>query len=220
MYQTFHFKVLFLFCHQNHCIVRNNEFDNNLDVSKTFVEYLNGCGNKSNSTNNMDIQSVANNSKSGIGGNRDGNTTTSTTTYPQYRDLKGTGITGTQLQSTSSPSNPSSSSNGNVFPQMNQSNPPIRSEGKAITVFSQSDNSVLLKPDSIHLSLIFSDDCPITDNVSINNWTMLETLVIGNRCCSSTKSFEIRDCPQLKSIKMGNQSFKYSSTCYIFGIEL
>ena len=181
---------------------------------------MNGCGIKSKPTNNGGIHSVANNSKSGIGENRNGNASNSTTSEPQYRDFKGTGITGTQSQSTSNPSNPASSSNGSVFPQIDQSNPPIRSEGKTITIFSQSDISVLLKPDSTHSSLIFRDDCPITDNVSINNWTMLETLVIGNRCCSSTKSFEIRDCPQLKSIKVGQYSFKESSTCYIFGIEL
>ena len=163
---------------------------------------------------------MANNSKNSFGGRKDGNTATNTTTHPQYRDFKGTGITGTQSQSTSNPSNHASSSNGNVFPTMDRSNPPIRSEGKTITIFSQSDSSILLKPDSTHSSLIFSDDCPITDNVSINNWTMLETLVIGNRCCPKTKSFEIRDCPQLKSIKVGQYSFKDSSTCYIFGIEL
>ena len=184
------------------------------------MEYLNGCGIKSKPTNNGGIQSVDNNSKSGIGEKRNGSTTTSTTTEPQYRDLKGTGTSGTQSQSSSSPSNHASSSSGNVFPQMNQSNPPIQSEGKTITIFSQSDISVLLKPDSTHSSLIFSDDCPITDNVSINNWTMLETLVIGNQCCPKTGSFEIRDCPQLKSIRVGQYSFKESSTCYIFGIEL
>ena len=184
------------------------------------MEYLNGCGYKSKPTNNGGIQSVANNSKNSFGGRKDGNTATNTTTHPQYRDFKGTGITGTQSQSTSNPSNHASSSNGNVFPTMDRSNPPIRSEGKTITIFSQSDSSILLKPDSTHSSLIFSDDCPITDNVSINNWTMLETLVIGNRCCPKTKSFEIRDCPQLKSIKVGQYSFKDSSTCYIFGIEL
>ena len=90
---------------------------------------------------------------------------------------------------------------------------------KTITIFSQSDHSILSKPDSTHSSLIFRDDCDSFFNVSINKWTMLETLVIGNRCCPKTKSFEIRNCPQLKSIKVGNQSFKDSS-CYIFGIEL
>ena len=130
-----------------------------------------------------------------------------------------TGMNGTQPQSTSNPSNPASSSNGNSFPKMDQSNPPIQSEEKTITIFSQSDHSILLKPDSTHSSLIFRDDCDSFFNVSINKWTMLETLVIGNRCCPKTKSFEIRNCPQLKSIKVGNQSFKESS-CYIFGIEL
>ena len=180
---------------------------------------MNGCGNKSKPTNNSGIHSVASNSKSGIGGNRNGSTTTSTTTQPQYRDLKWTGMYGTQSQSTSNPSNPASSSNGNVFPKMDQTNPPIRSEGKTITIFNKSDNSVLSKPDSTHSSLIFRDDCESFIKVSINNWTMLETLVIGDRCCSKTKSFEIRDCPQLKSIKVGQYSFKDSS-CYIFGIEL
>ena len=180
---------------------------------------MNGCGYKSKPTDNGGIHSVASNSKSGNGENRNGNTTTNTTTYPQYRDFKGTGTGGTQSQSTSNPSNPASSSNGNVFPTMDRSNPPIRSEDKTITIFNQSDHSVLSKPDSTHSSLIFRDDCPITDNVSINNWTMLETLVIGNRCCPKTGSFEIRNCPQLKSIKVGKDSFKESS-CYIFGIEL
>ena len=183
------------------------------------MEYLNGCVNKSNPTNNGGIQSVANNSKNSFGENRDGSTTTSTTTQPQNRSLKGTGITGTQSQSTSNPSNPASNSNGNVFPTMDQSNPPIQSEEKAITIFNKSDHSILSKSDSTHSSLIFRDDCDSFFNVSINNWTMLETLVIGDRCCPKTKSFEIRDCPQLKSIKVGNQSFKESS-CYIFGIEL
>ena len=130
-----------------------------------------------------------------------------------------TGMNGTQPQSTSNPSNHASSSNGNSFPKMDQSNPPIRSEEKAITIFNKSDYSILSKPDSTHSSLIFRDDCDSFFNVSINNWTMLETLVIGNRCCSSTKSFEIRDCPQLKSIKVGQYSFKDSS-CTIKGIEL
>ena len=183
------------------------------------MEYLNECGNISNPTNNGGIQSVASNSKSGIGEDRNGNTATSTTTEPQYRDLKGTGTSGTPSQSTSNPSNPASSSNGNSFPKMDQSNPPIRSEEKAITIFNKSDYSILSKPDSTHSSLIFRDDCDSFFNVSINNWTMLETLVIGNRCCSSTKSFEIRDCPQLKSIKVGQYSFKDSS-CTIKGIEL
>ena len=191
-----------------------------LDVSKAFEEYLNGCGYKSNPTNNGGIQSVASNSKSGNGENRNGNTTTSTTTYPQYRDLKRTGTSGTQSKSTSIPLNHASSSNGNAFPKMDQSNPPIQSEEKAITIFSQSDHSILSKPDSTHSSLIFRDDCDSFFNVSINNWTMLETLVIGNRCCPKNKSFEIRDCPQLKSIKVGNQSFKDSSFCIIDSIEL
>ena len=39
-----------------------------------------------------------------------------------------TGMNGTQPQSTSNPSNPASSSNGNSFPKMDQSNPPIQSE--------------------------------------------------------------------------------------------
>ena len=180
---------------------------------------MNGCGNKSNPTNNGGIHSVASNSKSGIGEDRNGNTTTNTTTHPQYRDFKGTGITGTQSQSTSNPSNHASSSNGGVFPQMNQCNPPIQSEEKTITIFNKSDNSVLSNPDSTHSSLIFRDDCESFDKVNIRDWTMLETLVIGNWCCSKTKSFEIRNCPQLKSIKVGKQSFKDSS-CYIFGIEL
>ena len=183
------------------------------------MEYLNGCGNKSKPTNNGGIRSVANNSKNSFGEDRNGSTTTSTTTEPQYRDLKGTGTSGTQSQSSSSPSNHASSSSGNVFPQMNQSNPPIQSDEKTITIFNKSDYSILSKPDSTHLSLIFRDDCDSFFNVSINKWKMLETLVIGNRCCPKTKSFEIRDCPQLKSIKVGNQSFKESS-CYIFGIEL
>ena len=162
---------------------------------------------------------MASNSKNSFGENRNGNTTTSTTTEPQYRDLKGTGMSGTQSKSTPK-SNLASSSNGYFFPTIDESNPHTQSEGKTITIFNKSDHSILSKPDSTHSSLIFRDDCPITDNVSINNWTMLETLVIGNRCCSSTKSFEIRDCPQLKSIRVGQYSFKESSTCYIFGIEL
>ena len=181
---------------------------------------MNECGNKSNPTYNGGIQSVASNSKSGIGEKRNGSTATSTTTYPQYRDLKKTGMYGTPSQSTPNPSNPASSSNGNSFPKMDQSNPPIQSEEKTITIFNQSDHSILSKPDSTHSSLIFRDDCDSFFNVSINKWTMLETLVIGDRCCPKNKSFEIRDCPQLKSIKVGQYSFKDSSTCYIFGIEL
>ena len=180
---------------------------------------MNGCGYKSKPTDNGGIHSVASNSRSSFGGNRNENTATSTTTQLQYRDLKGTGMSGTQSQSTSNPSNPASSSNGNSFPQMNQSNPPIQSDEKTVTIFNKSDYSILSKPDSTHSSLIFRDDCDSIIKVSINNWTMLETLVIGDRCCSKTKSFEIRNCPQLKSIKVGNQSFKESS-CYIFGIEL
>ena len=180
---------------------------------------MNGCVYKSNPTNNGGTRSVASNSKSGNGEKRNGNASNSTTTYPQYRDLKGTGTGGTQSQSTSNPSNHASSSNGSVFPQIDQSNPSIQSDEKTITIFNKSDHSILSKPDSTHSSLIFRDDCDSFFNVSINNWTMLETLVIGNRCCSSTKSFEIRDCPQLKSIKVGQYSFKDSS-CTIKGIEL
>ena len=163
---------------------------------------------------------MANNSKNSFGENRDGSTTTSTTTQPQNRSLKGTGITGTQSQSTSNPSNPASNSNGNVFPTMDQSNPPIQSEEKAITIFNKSDHSILSKPDSTHSSLIIKDDCYSFDKVSIRDWTMLETLVIGNRCCPKTKSFEIRNCSQLKSIKVGQYSFKDSSFCIIDSIEL
>ena len=180
---------------------------------------MNGCVNKSKPTNNGGIHSVASNSKSGIGEDRNGNTATSTTTQPQYRDFKGTGTSGTPSQSTSIPSNPASRIYGNVFPKMDQSNPPIQSEEKAITIFNKSDHSILSKPDSTHSSLIFRDDCDLLYKVSINNWTMLETLVIGNRCCPKTGSFEIRNCPQLKSIKVGQYSFKDSS-CTIKGIEL
>ena len=180
---------------------------------------MNGCGNKSKPTNNGGIQSVANNSKNSFGENRNGSTTTSTTTQQQLRGFKGTGMNGAQSQSTSNLSNHASSSNGNVFPTMDQSNPHTQSEGKTITIFNKSDHSILSNPDSTHLTLIFRDDCDSFIKVSINNWTMLETLVIGNRCCSKTKSFEIRNCPQLKSIKVGQYSFKDSS-CYIFGIEL
>ena len=183
------------------------------------MEYLNGCVNKSKSTDNRGIQPVANNSRSGIGENRNKSTATSTTTQPLNTDLKGTEMNGTQPQSTPNPSNPASSNNGNAFSQMDQTNPPIQSEENTITVFNKSDHSILLKPDSIHSSLIFRDDCDSVYRVSISVWTMLETLVIGNRCCSSTKSFEIRNCPQLKSIKVGNHSFKDSS-CKIEGIEL
>ena len=180
---------------------------------------MNGCGIESNPTDKGGIHSVASNSNSGIGEDRNGSTTTSTTTHPQYRDFKGTGMSGTQSQSTPNLSNPASNSNGNVFPTMDQSNPHTQSEGKTITIFNKSDHSILSNPDSTHLTLIFRDDCDSFIKVSINNWTMLETLVIGNRCCSKTKSFEIRNCPQLKSIKVGQYSFKDSS-CYIFGIEL
>ena len=212
------------------------------------MEYLNGCVNKSKSTDNRGIQPVANNSRSGIGENGNENTATITTTQPLNTDLKGTEMNGTQPQSTPNPSNPASSNNGNAFSQMDQTNPPIQSEENTITVFNKSDHSILLKPDSIHSSLIFRDDCDsvyinksdhsillkpdsihssliFRDDcdsvyrVSINNWTMLETLVIGNRCCSKTGSFEIRNCPQLKSIKVGNHSFTNSS-CYMFSIEL
>ena len=180
---------------------------------------MNGCVYKSNPTNNGGTRSVASNSKSGNGEKRNGNASNSTTTYPQYRDLKGTGTGGTQSQSTSNPSNHASSSNGSVFPQIDQSNPSIQSDEKTITIFNKSDHSILSKPDSTHSSLIFRDDCDSFIKVSINNWTILETLVIGNRCCPKTGSFEIRNCPQLKSIKVGKDSFKESS-CYIFGIEL
>ena len=129
-------------------------------------------------------------------------------------------MSGTQSQSTSNPSNPASSINGNAFPKIDENNPSIQSEGKAITIFNKSESSVLSNPDSTHSSLIFIDDCDSIYRVSIISWTMLETLVIGNRCCSSTKSFEIRDCPQLKSIRVGQYSFKDSSLCKIEGIEL
>ena len=180
---------------------------------------MNECVNKSKPTDNGGIQSVASNSKSGIGEDGNGNTTTSTTTQLQYKDFKGTGTSGTQSQSTPNPSNPASSINGNAFSKIDENNPSIQSEGKTITIFNKSDHSILSKPDSTHSSLIFRDDCDLLYRVSINNWTMLETLVIGNRCCPKTKSFEIRDCPQLKSIRVGQYSFKDSS-CYIFGIEL
>ena len=180
---------------------------------------MNGCVNKSKPTNNGGIHSVASNSKSGIGEDRNGNTATSTTTQPQYRDLKGTGTSGTQSKSTPK-SNLASSSNGYFFPTIDESNPHTQSEGKTITIFNKSDHSILLKPDSTHSSLIFIDDCDSIYRVSIISWTMLETLVIGNRCCSSTKSFEIRNCPQLKSFKVGNHSFKDSSFCIIDSIEL
>ena len=191
------------------------------------MAYLNGRGIGSKQTDHKVIQSVDNNSKSSFEAKGNEMTTTSTTAQPQYRSLKGNGhkngngneMTGTQSQSISNTSNPISTSNGSVFPKMDQANSTIGSEENSIIIHDKTDQSSLSKPDSIHSILVFSDDCFSFDKVSIKSWKLLERLVIGDRCCSKTKSFEICHCPKLKSIKVGKQSFSKSS-CYIFGIEL
>ena len=192
------------------------------------MAYLNRRGIESKPTDHTMIQSLLNNSsKSSFEANRNEMTTSSATTQPQYRSLKGNGhkdgngneMTGSQSHSISNTSNPISTSKGSVFPEMDQTNSTIGSEENSITIHDKTDNSSLSKSDSIHSTLVFSDDCYSFEKVSINSWILLERLVIGDRCCSKTQSFEICHCPKLKSIKVGKQSF-YKSSCYIFGIEL
>ena len=191
------------------------------------MAYLNGRGIESKPTDHTMIQSVDNNSKSSLDGNGNEMTTTSATTQPQYRSLKGNGhkdgngneMTGSQSHSISNTSNPISTSKRSVYPKMDQTNSTIGNEENSITIHDETDQSSLSKPDSIHSTLVFSDDCFSFDKVSIKSWILLERLVIGDHCCSKTHSFEICHCPKLKSIKVGKQSFSKSS-CYIFGIEL
>ena len=191
------------------------------------MAYLNRRGIESKPTDHTMIQPLNNSLNSSLNGNGNEMTTTSTTAQPQYRSLKGNGhkdgngneMTGSRSQSISNTSNPISTSKGSVFPKMDQTNSTIGSEENSITIHDKTDQSSLSKPDSIHSTLVFSDDCYSFDKVAINSWTLLERLVIGDRCCSKTQSFEICHCPKLKSIKVGKQSFPKSS-CYIFGIEL
>ena len=164
------------------------------------MAYLNRRGIESKPTDHTMIQSVDNNSKSSLNGN-------------------GNEMTGSQSHSISNTSNPISTSKRSVFPKMDQTNSTIGNEENSITIHDKTDQSSLSKSDSIHSILVFSDDCFSIDKVSINSWTLLERLVICDRCCSKTKSFEICHCPKLKSIKVGKHSFPKSS-CYIFGIEL
>ena len=191
------------------------------------MAYLNGRGIESKPTDHTMIQPLNNSLNSSLNVNRNEMTTTSTTAQPQYRSLKGNGhkdgngneMTGSRSQSISNTSNPISTSKGRVFPKMDQTNSTIGNEENAIIIHDKTDNSSLSKPDSIHSTLVFSDDCFSFDKVAINSWTLLERLVIGDHCCSKTKSFEICHCPTLKSIKVGKHSFPKSS-CYIFGTEL
>lgn len=164
------------------------------------MAYLNRRGIESKTTDHTMIQPLNNSSKSSLNGNRNE-------------------MTGSQSQSISNTSNPISTNNGSVYLKMDQTNSTIGNEENAIIIHDKTDNSSLSKSDSIHSTLVFSDDCYSLKIVSIKSWTLLERLVIGDRCCSKTKSFEICHCPKLKSIKVGKQSFSKSS-CYIFGIEL
>ena len=164
------------------------------------MAYLNRRGIESKQTDHKVIQPLNNSSKSSLNGNRNE-------------------MTGNQSHSISNTSNSISTNNGSVFPKMDQTNSTIGSEENSIIIHDKTDNSSLSKSDSIHSTLVFSDDCYSFDKVSIKSWTLLERLVIGDHCCSETQSFEICHCPKLKSIKVGKHSFSKSS-CYIFGIEL
>lgn len=86
-----------------------------------------------------------------------------------------------------------------------------------VTIINKDDDKVLSKPDSIHSLLYIKSNCFSFKTVSIKKWSLLETLVIENQSCSTTGSFEICDCPKLKSIKIGNESLRYAS-CFIFSI--
>ena len=165
------------------------------------MAYLNRRGIESKTTDHTMIQPLNNSSKSSLDGN-------------------GNEMTGTRFQSISNTSNPISTNNGSVYLKMDQTNSTIGNEENAITIHDKTDNSSLSKPDSIHSILVFSDHCFSFDKVAINSWTWLERLVIGDRCCSKTHSFEICRCPKLKSIKVGKQAFSNSLSCFIFGIEL
>ena len=165
------------------------------------MAYLNRRGIESKPTDHTMIQPLNNSSKSSLNGNRNE-------------------MTGTQSQSISNTSNPISTSKGSDFPKMDQTNSTIGNEENSITIHDETDQSSLSKPDSNHSILVFSDHCYSFDKVSINSWTLLERLVIGDHCCSKTQSFEICHCPELKSIKVGKFSFSNSLSCFIFGIEL
>ena len=165
------------------------------------MAYLNRRGIESKPTDHTMIQPLNNSLKSSLDGN-------------------GYEMTGSQSQSISNTSNPISTSKRSVFPKMDQTNSTIGSEENSIIIHDETDNSSLSKPDSNHSTLVFSDDCFSFDKVSINSWTLLERLVIGDHCCSKTQSFEICHCPKLKSIKVGKFSFSNSLSCFIFGIEL
>ena len=165
------------------------------------MAYLNRRGIESKPTDHTMIQSVDNNSNSSLNGN-------------------GNEMTGSRSQSISNTSNPISTSKRSVFPKMDQANSTIGNEENAIIIHDKTDQSSLSKSDSIHSILVFSDHCYSFEKVSINSWTLLERLVIGDHCCSETQSFEICHCPELKSIKVGKHSFPKSLSCFIFGIEL
>lgn len=42
-------------------------------------------------------------------------------------------------------------------------------------------------------------------------WNSLENIIIGNKCCVKTDCFKIISCPRLKSIEIGEQSFRNAS---------
>ena len=165
------------------------------------MAYLNRRGIESKPTDHTMIQPLNNSLKSSLDGNRNE-------------------MTGNRFQSISNTSNSISTNNGSIYLKMDQTNSTIGSEENSITIHDKTDQSSLSKPDSIHSTLVFSDHCYSLKIVSIKSWTLLERLVIGDHCCSKTKSFEICHCPKLKSIKVGKFSFSNSLSCFIFGIEL
>ena len=79
----------------------------------------------------------------------------------------------------------------------------------------------MLFPKTHHLSNILSTDLSIT-SIAIPDWTysdiqhsildfsefnLVESIVIGNKCFGSVKTFKIEGLNRLKTIKIGSNSF-------------
>ena len=60
-------------------------------------------------------------------------------------------------------------------------------------------------------SIIIADGAKVGKTISITKRSHLRFLVIGSNSCRGTTSLEIRDCPELRSIRIGNNCFQSAS---------
>lgn len=53
--------------------------------------------------------------------------------------------------------------------------------------------------------------CGAFNSFVVVMWNSLEKIIIENKCCAKTECFKIISCPRLKSIEIGEQSFRNAS---------